>query len=174
MKKIAVLFSNGTEEIEALTPVDVLRRAGVVCDIVSVCGQFPVGSHAITVKADRLIEDIKDNDYDGVIIPGGLPGAQIIADNECAEKMIKSFVDNAKLVAAICAAPALALGAKGLVDGKNVTCYPSDAFIELLKTARYTGVDVEVDGNIITANGPRSAFAFSFAICDFLGVTAKF
>ena len=174
MKKIAVLFSNGTEEIEALTPVDVLRRAGVECEIVSVCGQFPVGSHAITVKADKLIENIEFSDYDGVVIPGGLPGAQIIADNEYAQKMVKDFIESGKLVASICAAPALVLGAKGLVDGKKVTCYPADAFIELLKNAHYTGADVEVDKNIITANGPKSAMAFSFAICDYLKVNPKF
>ena len=174
MKKIAVLFSNGTEEIEALTPVDVLRRAGVECDLVSVCGQFPVGSHAITVKADKTIEDIDINGYDGVVLPGGLPGAQIIADNKKVEQMIKDFIENKKLVAAICAAPALTLGAKGFVDGKKVTCYPADAFIKLLETARYTGADVEVDENIITANGPKSAMAFSFAICDYLGVNPKF
>ena len=107
MKKIAVLFSNGTEEIEALTPVDVLRRAGVECDIVSVCGEFPKGSHGITVKADKLIEEIHINDYDGIVIPGGLPGAQIIADNDNALKMIKTAVADGKMVAAICAAPAL-------------------------------------------------------------------
>lgn len=173
MKKIAVLFSNGTEEIEALTPVDVLRRAGVDCDIVSVCGDYPVGSHAITVKADKLIEDIDFDDYDGIVIPGGLPGAQIIADNALALKGVKKAVADGKMVAAICAAPALVLAANALLDGKNATCYPADAFVKMLKNARYTGADVEVDGNFITANGPRSAFAFSLEICNYLGVTAK-
>lgn len=174
MKRIAVLFSNGTEEIEALTPVDVLRRAGVECDIVSVSGQFPIGSHAITVKADRLIEQISFNDYDGVVIPGGLPGAQIIADNDYASEMVKAFILDKKLVAAICAAPALVLASKGLIDGKKATCYPAEAFIKTFKNACYTGENVQVDGNIITANGPRSAFDFSKAICDYLSVTAKF
>ncbi len=175
MKKIAILFSNGTEEIEALTPVDVLRRAGVECDIVSVCGEFPKGSHGITVKADKLIEDIDFNDYSGIVVPGGLPGAQIIADNEIVKNIIKSALADGKMVAAICAAPALALAANGFVNGKNITCYPAKAFIDSVnKCANYTGKDVEVDGNVITANGPRSAFAFSKAICDFLGVTAKF
>ena len=175
MKKIAILFSNGTEEIEALTPVDVLRRAGVECDIVSVCGEFPKGSHNITVKADKLIEDIDFNNYGGIVIPGGLPGAQIIADNEIVKNIVKSALADDKMVAAICAAPALALAENGFVCGKNITCYPAQAFIDAVnKCANYTGKDVEVDGNVITANGPRSAFDFSKAICDYLSVTAKF
>ena len=175
MKKIAVLFSNGTEEIEALTPVDVLRRAGVECDIVSVCGEFPKGSHGITVKADKLIEEIDINDYDGIVIPGGLPGAQIIADNDNALKMIKTAVADGKMVAGICAAPALVLAKNRFLDGKKVTCYPAEAFIDVINTcANYTGKDVEVDGNFITANGPRSAMIFSIAICEYLRVTPKF
>ena len=97
------------------------------------------------------------------------------ADNEIVKDIVKSALADDKMVAAICAAPALALAENGFVCGKNITCYPAQAFIDAVnKCANYTGKDVEVDGNIITANGPRSAFAFSKAICDFLGVTAKF
>ena len=72
--KIAVLFANGTEEIEALTPVDVLRRANVECDLVSISGEKPIGSHNIIIKADKQIEQVDLSDYDGVVIPGGMPG----------------------------------------------------------------------------------------------------
>jgi putative intracellular protease/amidase len=105
----------------------------------------------------------------------GLPGAQIIADNDNALKMIKTAVADGKMVAGICAAPALALAANGFVNGKNITCYPAKAFIDAInKCANYTGKDVEVDGNFITANGPRSAMIFSIAICEYLRVTPKF
>lgn len=171
--KIAVLFANGTEEIEALTPVDVLRRAGVSCDLVSVSGSFPVGSHEITVKADKTIEEVNLLDYDGVVIPGGMPGAVNISNCKKAIDGIKGLLDSGKLVSAICASPAVVLADNGLLTAEKATCYPAPQFINSLKE-KYTGEAVEVDNNVITANGPKSAMAFSLAICESLGVKAKF
>ncbi|MBQ7349200.1 MAG: DJ-1/PfpI family protein [Clostridia bacterium] len=174
MIKIAVLFSNGTEEIEALTPVDVLRRAGVDCDIVSVSGEYPKGSHNITVKADKLIENIDIKNYDGIVIPGGMPGATIISENPYAMRTVKGAINDKKLVAAICASPAVVLANNRLIDGKIATCYPADAFIEMMGVCDYTGADVQTDGNLITANGPKSAMKFALAVCDYLGAKPKF
>ena len=101
MKKIAVILANGTEEIEGITPIDVLRRAGVTCDVVSVSGEYIVGSHGITVKADMLIENIDVDGYDAVVIPGGMPGAVNISSNFHAVRFIKKMVDSGKVVAAI-------------------------------------------------------------------------
>ena len=174
MKKIAVFFSNGTEEIEALSPVDVLRRAGAQCDIVSMSGEFPVGSHGITVKADKIIQDFNFSEYDAFIIPGGMPGATNIANDKKVIDCLRWAFDSGKIVAGICAAPAVVFGAKGLVKDKKVTCYPADQFIEMLKDLIYTGQDVEIDGNLITANGPKSALKFSLAICKSLDIEPKF
>ncbi len=173
MKKIIVLFANGTEEIEGLTPIDVLRRAGVECRLVSVSGLYPVGSHGITVKADAVIDDVDLKDYDGVIIPGGMPGATNISNCKKAVDGIKELLDSGKLVSAICASPAVVLAENGLLNVKNATCYPAPQFISSLGD-KYTGKDVEICDNIITANGPKSAMAFSIAICEYLGVVAKF
>jgi 4-methyl-5(b-hydroxyethyl)-thiazole monophosphate biosynthesis len=173
MKKIAILFSNGTEEIEALTPVDVLRRAGVSGDLVSVSGVYPVGSHGIIVKADKLIEEITLSDYDGVVIPGGMPGAVNISECERAVNGIKKLLEEDKLVCAICASPAVVLADNGLLKVAKATCYPAPQFIKSLGE-KYTASDVEVCGNVITANGPKSAMAFSLAICDYLKVAPKF
>lgn len=171
--KIAVFIANGTEEIEALTPVDVLRRAGADVDIVSVNGEYPKGSHGIVVKADKVIEDLDFSTYDAVVIPGGMPGATNISENALAVKAIKAMNGENKLVAAICASPAVVLKRHGVIDGKKATCYPADAFIGELSDG-YTGSDVEEDGNVITANGPKSAMKFSLAICNKLGLNPKF
>ena len=174
MKKIAVIFANGTEEIEALTPVDVLRRAEVDCDIVSVSGEYPTGSHGISVKADRLIEEVVSDDYDCVVIPGGMPGAVNISSNFSAMMFIKKMAQSGKVVASICASPAVVLARHDLLNGKKATCFPAEDFITAVKfDGEYTGANVEKDGNLITANGPLSAMEFSFAICDALGIKPK-
>ena len=174
MKKVAVIFANGTEELEALTPVDVLRRAGVECDIVSISGTFPQGSHNIIVKADKILEEVDLNSYDGIIIPGGLPGANNIAKEEKIISATDKMLKDKKLVASICASPAIVLANQGLIKGKKATCYPTQDFIDALKENFYTAKSVEIDENLITANGPKSAMEFSIKICKFLGVNPKF
>ena len=101
MITVAVLFADGTEEIEALTPVDLLRRAGVFCDLVSVSGAFPVGSHNIAVKADLTLENVNFSDYSGIVIPGGMPGATNISNCQKAVSDIKKADKDGKLVGAI-------------------------------------------------------------------------
>jgi len=172
--KIAVLFAFGTEEIEALTPVDVLRRAGVDCDLISVNGEFPKGSHAITVKADAVVEDVDFSKYDGLVIPGGMPGATNIANSKKVIDAIKQMLNDGKLVCAICASPAVVLANNGLISGRKVTCYPAEVFVKMLNGCVFSDKNVEIDGNLITANGPKSAMEFSIAICNYLGVTPNF
>lgn len=172
--KIAVIFANGTEEIEALTPVDVLRRAKIDVDVVSINGIAPTGSHNIKVVADRVIENTYLNDYDGIVIPGGMPGATNISENEDVVNCLKNFMLNGKMIASICASPAVVLANKGVIANKRVTCYPSINFVSMLKNNFYTEKDVEVDGNLITANGPKSAFEFSLKIVEYLGKTISF
>ena len=175
MKKIAVLFSNGTEELEALTPVDVLRRCdGVVCDIIGVGGEYVVGSHGIKVKADKEITDFCVDKYDGIIVPGGMPGATNITQNTVAVGAIKKCMQENKLVASICASPAVVLAQHNLVNGKKVTCYPAEVFIKQLSNSVYTGEHLQRDSNLITADGPESAFDFAKEIAKALGVTPKF
>ena len=174
MIKTAVIFAEGTEEVEAITPVDVLRRAGIKCDIISIDGNYVKGSHKITVKSDLLAENFDMKDYDGIIIPGGMPGAVNIAGNPVITKALEYAFLNSRLVAAICASPAVVLAANGFIKGKKATCYPSDAFIGLMKNAQYTAEDVTTDGNLITADGPKSAMKFSMAICEYFGVKPAF
>ena len=103
-----------------------------------------------------------------------MPGSENISKNERAIELIKNMFKMGNLVAAICAAPAVVLARHGFANGKRITCYPSDNFKNQLGFAIYTGANVEVDGNIITADGIKSAMKFAITICDYLGVKPKF
>ena len=167
MARIAVLFADGTEEMEGIIPVDILRRAGAECDMVSVGGEYIVGSHGITIKADKLINKIDLRAYDAVVIPGGMPGATNIAKNEQAIEFIKYIISKGKLVAAICASPAVVLAQNDLLLATSATCFHADCFTQVLGN-NYTGKDVETSGNFITADGPKSALKFSLEIAKYL------
>ena len=173
MIKVGVIFADGMEEIEALTPVDLLRRAGATVNTVSVSGEFPTGSHGITVKADKIVEQTDFSTYDCLVIPGGMPGATNISENEKVISALSEFMVKGKPVCAICASPAVVLAKNGLLGNKKATCYNAPVFVNALG-ASYTGSEVEVDGNLITANGPKSAMKFALAICEKLGISAGF
>ena len=170
MKKAVVFLANGFEEIEALTAVDVLRRAGAVVDIVSVCEKEVTGAHGIKVIADITEEEFNPDDYDAVVLPGGMPGAKILGECKKVVGCTATVDARHKIVAAICAAPATVLGMNGLTEGRRVTCYPADQFVRVLEGATYTGEELTVDGNLITANGPKAAMQFALAICAKLGL----
>jgi 4-methyl-5(b-hydroxyethyl)-thiazole monophosphate biosynthesis len=170
--KIGVYFADGTEELEALTPVDILKRAGASCDIISVSKEVLSGSHDIKVVSDKLVSEIDEEEYDAFVIPGGMPGAVNITNNEDAVKIIKTAYKKGKLIASICASPAVVLCKHGLIEGK-ATCYPAKDFVDTLGDF-YTGSDVETYKNVITANGPKSAFKFALEICKYLKIEPKF
>lgn len=172
MKKVAVLFANGTEEIEGITPVDILRRAGAECHIVSVCDKVVIGSHGIQIVADKLIDEIDIDNYDGIVIAGGMPGATNISNCQKAVSDIKKANAQGKLVGAICASPAVVLAKHQIINGK-ATCYPALQFIQMLGD-NYVESDCVVNNNIITANGPKSALKFALALVDFLGLQIQF
>ena len=175
MVKIAVFFADGTEELEGITPVDLLKRCeGAFVDTVSVCGKSITTSHGVLITPDKTVDEVDLLSYDALVIPGGMPGATNIAACKKVSEAIENAEKSGKLVAAICASPAVVLASQGFFRGKKLTCYPAPAFIEMLKNNDYTAADVEVDGNLITANGPKSAFMFAKAICEYLNLTPKF
>lgn len=166
MKKIILFLADGFEEIEALTVVDVLRRAGIGCDTVSISEDLQVnGAHNIKVIADMKAKDIASN-YDGIILPGGMPGTRNLQNSTYVLEMIKDYNEKGKLIGAICAAP-IVLASAGIIKGKNITSYPG--FEEDLKEAYYSQDIVVKDGNIITSRGAGTAFDFAAAIMDYLG-----
>ncbi len=164
MKKIYIHLAEGFEEIEAITPVDVLRRAGFEVTIVSVTGNKEVtGSHGIKVIADVLFEEVNYSKADLVILPGGMPGSKNLDNHDGLKSMIRQFNHHGKPIAAICAAP-MVLGHLGIVKGKKVTCYPGTEIH--LEGSRITGKPVEIDGNITTGKGPGAAMPFALSIVE--------
>ena len=155
---IVVLLANGFEEIEALTPIDVLRRAGLEVLSCGLNGKRIKGSHGIFVEADLLPEEVKLDEVTMAIFPGGMPGATNIDAHPFTDKLIEATVKNGGRLAAICAAP-LVLGRRGLLDGRRATCYPG--FEGELTGALVTGEGVVTDGNITTAKGMGVALEFA-------------
>lgn len=169
MKRVAVLLANGFEEIEALTVVDILRRAEITCDIVSINNELVIGAHGIEVKSNKLIEE-DTKDYDMIVLPGGLPGADNLASNTKVIELIKEFNKNKdKYIAAICASPALVLPKAGIEEDRYITSYPGEEFEEDLKKANYVNELVVVDENLITSRGPATSMLFAYKLVDILG-----
>jgi 4-methyl-5(b-hydroxyethyl)-thiazole monophosphate biosynthesis len=157
-------LADGFEEIEALTPVDVLRRAGLSVKTVSIMdAQTVTGAHHVPVLADMMFTDVNSEDAEMILLPGGMPGATNLDAHEGLAKMILEFAKAKKSLAAICAAP-LIFGKRGLLEGKKATCYPG--FETYLQGAEYTAALVEKDDNIITGKGPGAAMEFTFAIVE--------
>lgn len=169
MKKVAVLLAEGFEDIEALGTVDILRRAGFQCDIVGVTGAEVKSAHNILVKVDKLFgSDIED--YDMIVCPGGLPGAEYLSKNEKVLDAIRKFdkMEN-KYIAAICASPAMVLSSAGIEKERYITSYPGESFEKDLEDANYVEELVVVDKNLITSRGPATTFLFAYKLVDILG-----
>lgn len=160
MKKVALFLANGFEEIEALGTVDILRRAQIPVETVSITNEKNVtGAHNITVLTDKTFSEFDFSTVDALVLPGGMPGAKHLNEHDELKKHVKEFAEKGKNVAAICAAP-MVLGGLGILDGKKATCYPG--FEPELIGANATGEKVVVSDNIITGKGP--AFVFDFAL----------
>ena len=170
--KVAVLFACGTEEIESLTVVDVVRRSGATCHLIGLDKRL-IGSHNIVVESDYLLSEIDLNSYDCIVVPGGMPGAVNLAKEPKVINALKTLYKEGKVIAGICAAPAVVFAQNSIVTDKKMTCYPAQDFIDLLKE-NYVENSVVVDKNVITANGPKSAMEFSLAICKALNLQPKF
>ncbi|EFM31382.1 DJ-1 family glyoxalase III [Streptococcus mitis] len=168
MAKVAVILANGFEEIEALTVVDVLRRANISCDMVGFEEQV-TGSHDIQVTADRVFDgDLSD--YDLLVLPGGMPGSANLRDNQALISEIQAFNQEGKKISAICAAP-IALHQAGVLKDKHFTCY--DGVQEQITDGIYQKETVVVDGNLTTSRGPSTALAFAYELVDQLGGDAE-
>lgn len=155
---ITVFLATGFEEIEALTPVDLLRRAGVEVKTVGVGSKTVVGSHGIPVTADLTEAELMINNLDGVILPGGMPGTKNLEASETVQKAIAYCAAHGKLLAAICAAPSV-LGHAGLLRDKRATCFPG--FEKDLLGATFVKEDAVRDENVITSRGAGTALAFA-------------
>lgn len=164
MKESFLFLAHGFEEIEALTAVDVLRRAGMEVKTVSITSSLQVtGAHGITVNADLLFDNTLFSGAEWLILPGGMPGAENLYECAPLQGLLRRQAgsDSGK-IAAICAAPAVVLGQLGLLEGRKATCYPG--FEDMLKGAEATGEPVVADEKFVLGNGPSNALKWSLAI----------
>ncbi|QQO08942.1 DJ-1 family glyoxalase III [Breznakiella homolactica] len=174
MEKNVVLFlAQGFEEVEAVTPVDYLRRAGVAVHIAAVGEDLLVtGARGISVQADSTLEDLKKegrlvpSGWDGVLIPGGMPGASNIAASGDACGFIKDMAAKGKLVSAICASPAVVLAPLGILQGRRFTCFPG--MEGSVTGAQWSEDRVVTDGTIVTSRGPGTAAEWAVTMAEIL------
>jgi len=162
---VYVFIAHGFEEIEALTVVDVLRRADIQTLTAGVGSKTITGSHGITVHCDIAEREVDMRIADMIVLPGGLPGTLNLEKSAVVQSCIDKALSGDKWIGAICAAPSI-LGRRGLLDSKRVTCAPG--FSDQLGGAAYTGASVEVDGKLITANGAGSSMAFALKLVECL------
>ncbi len=161
MSKVLVPLAMGFEEIEAMTIIDILRRAEVEVVVAGLGKKQVTGAHDVKVQTDAHIEDMNSSDFDMIVLPGGLPGATNLQKDKTVQKLLKEFDKQNKSIGAICAAP-IALESAGVLK-ENYTCYPS--FEANIREEGYSAnQDVVSDGNIITSRGPGTAMAFGLAI----------
>lgn len=164
MANTAIFLANGFEEIEALTVVDILRRAQIGITTVSITGSKNVeGSHGIKVEADEIFDNYEFGNTDMIILPGGMPGTKNLDACAPLKAKIEEYNNNDKMLAAICAAPTV-YGKMGLLNGKRACCYPGCEG-DLLG-ASVTTDPVTKDGNIITSRGMGTAIEFALAILE--------
>ena len=162
MSKIAIFMADGCEEIEGLTVVDIARRAGIEIETISITGQKKVtSSHKVTFETDTTSEQADFSAYDGIVLPGGMPGTLPLGENDTVKRVIKEYAGAGKLVAAICAAPSV-LGQEGLLEGKKAVCHPG--FEDKLTGAKVCFEPIMRDGNIITSRGMGTAIPFALEI----------
>lgn len=165
MSKIGIFMADGCEEIEGLTVVDIVRRAGIDITTISISDKKEVaGAHGITFLADAKKDEVDFSTLDGIVLPGGMPGTINLGADETVDKVIREFAAGGKLVAAICAAPSV-LGQAGILNGKHATSYPG---FEPKLTGAVTSEDPVVqDGNVITSRGMGTAIAFALEIVSY-------
>ncbi|MFH1854262.1 MAG: DJ-1 family glyoxalase III [Candidatus Omnitrophota bacterium] len=164
VKKAIVVLAEGFEEIEAVTIIDILRRAGIEVTVAALDDLKARGSHGITLLADIKL-DKAGSDFDACVFPGGMPGATHLGVSEKVRELIQKMNSEKKIVAGICASPALVLAPLGILKNKNATCYPNMQ-THFQQDTNYKTHDVVIDGNIITSRGPATALMFSLAIVE--------
>ncbi len=162
---IYMFLADGFEEIEAITPLDILKRGKIPIKTVGLEKNTVKGSLGISIETDITIEELKETEIDGIVLPGGMPGTLNLSKNKKVTDTIKYCYEKNLLIAAICAAPSI-LGEMGILNGKSACCYPG--FEEKLTGAEVSSLSVCSDGNIITAKGPGVAAEFGFKILEYI------
>ena len=165
MKKILMPLADGFEEIETITIVDVIRRAGLSITIAGLKSGELVGAHDIRVMSDQTLDEVKEESFDMIVLPGGQPGVDNLRKDQRVLDLLKKMKKSNKVIGAICAAP-LALRDAGLISGVKLTSYPS--IEQDLSGSQYLSSRVVVDGNLVTSRGPGTAMDFALKLVELL------
>jgi 4-methyl-5(b-hydroxyethyl)-thiazole monophosphate biosynthesis len=166
--KVLIPLAQGCEELEAVTLIDLLRRADITVITASLTEQRQIkASRGVQLVADLTLEDVMFDDFDMVVLPGGQPGTEHLDEDPRIHAILKRLSQANKAVAAICAAP-LVLASAGLLDGKSATCYPGVLKIDEWPTISLKDDAVVIDGNVLTSKGPGTAIDFALAIIEYL------
>ena len=165
--RVIVPLAEGFEEIEAVTVVDLLRRAGVDVHTASLAGARVTGSHGITVEADISIDEAQATDYDMIVLPGGMPGAEHLKRDARIIALLQRFAGAGRYTAAICAAPGV-LAHAGLLDNRRATSFPGFLAPDSAPGIKLSDAAVVVDGKVVTSRGPGTATEFGLALIELL------
>ncbi|MBF0478079.1 MAG: DJ-1/PfpI family protein [Candidatus Omnitrophica bacterium] len=165
-KNALIILADGFEEIEGITPIDILRRAGITVTVAGLGKQEINSARSVKILTDKVLDET-DAYYDALILPGGGLGAENLAASPLVAQIIKKMFTDKKLITAICASPAGVLAPTGVLDGKSATGYPGDEHL-FGKSTHVKSAAVVTDGNVITSQGPGTAAEYSFAIVEYL------
>ena len=170
MKKALVLFAQGSEELEAVTVVNILRRAGIAVTLAGTDSGALQGSRSIAIQPDATLDSVLNEEFDLIVLPGGQPGTRNLSADQRVLQLVRSMAETGKLVAAICAAPAV-LAKAGLLNDKDATCYPGS--LDDFPGVRLKAGAIVEDGNLITSRGPGTAMDFALRLTERLAGHAK-
>jgi 4-methyl-5(b-hydroxyethyl)-thiazole monophosphate biosynthesis len=163
---VLVPIADGSEEIEAVTIIDVLRRAGAHVVVASAGTLQITASRGVKLVADKLLAECIHEIFDMVVLPGGIPGAENLRDSQDLARILKQQAEGQRWLGAICAAPAVVLAPYGLLEGRKATCHP--AFSDRIKDPSAMSSRVVVDGNLVTSRGPGTALEFALKLVELL------
>lgn len=167
MSRVLVPLAGGFEEIEAITVVDLLRRAGIEVRTAALDGPQVTGSHGITVTADIALDAARADDYDMIVLPGGMPGADHLKRDARVISLLRRFAADGRYTAAICAAPGV-LAHAGLLEGRTATSFPGFLSTDSAPGIRLHTDPVVIDGKVVTSRGPGTAMEFGLALIELL------
>lgn len=167
MSRVLVLLAPGFEEIEAITVVDLLRRAGIETRTASLGLREVTGSHGITVTADLALDSVDADDFEMIVLPGGLPGADHLKTDNRVLALLRRFAASGRYTAAICAAPGV-LARAGLLEGRAATSYPGFLQPDSAPGLQLSEAPVVIDGKVVTSRGPGTAMEFGLALIGLL------
>ena len=167
MSRVLMPLATGFEEIEAVTVIDLLRRAGIEVRTAALGLQRVTGSHDITVEADMLLDEARTGDYDMIVLPGGMPGAEHLKQDARVIELLRQFAAEGRYTAAICAAPGV-LAHAGLLEGRAATSFPGFLDASSAPGIRLVSEAVVTDGKVVTSRGPGTAMDFGLALIELL------